>query len=289
MRKRLIFIGLILVLSVSAFAQTKKRTSSKTKKPVVAKPVAPVNETVDNTPVVVPPKKNERPEAESSNKETEPKKKNQGGRTPANAKPEKIIYPYVYDFSQPNFVISHIVIEHDATGKGTITFEKSASSGDPIVDPIQLSESALERINKLFGTLNFLSSTEDYQSPTRDYGHLGNHTVTLRKDNLERTTKYNWSENKDARALADEYRKIGEQYIWYFDMNIARENLPLDAPNTIDRLDSLLRRDEISDPSQMLPYLKVLSNDERVPLLGRNHVLRIIKEIEKNLAKNKDK
>ena len=31
----------------------------------------------------------------------------------------------------------------------------------------------------------------------------------------------------------------------------------------------------------MLPYLKDLSNDERIPLIARNHVTRIIKDIEK--------
>ncbi len=118
---------------------------------------------------------------------------------------------------------------------------------------------------------------------------MGNHTVTLRKDNSERTAKYNWSENKDAKALADEYRKIGEQYIWYFDMNISRENQPLESASIVERLDSLIRRNEISDPPQMLPYLTVLSNDERIPLLARNHVLRIIKQIEKDAAKKNGK
>ena len=289
MKKNLIFIGLILILSVSAVAQTKKKSASKTKKTTIVKPVATKTETAEITPSPTPPKKNERPEGEQNSQQTEPKKKNQGERNANNSKVEKIKYPYVYEFSQPNFTVSHIIIEHDQVGKGTITFEKSASSADPIVDPIQLSASTLERINNLFEKLNFLNSTEDYQSPTRDYGHLGNHTVTLRKDNLERTAKYNWSENKDAKALADEYRKIGEQYIWYFDMNIARQNQPLEAPITVDRLDSLLKRNEVSDPVQMLPYLKVLSNDERIPLLARNHVLRLIKDIEKNAEKQNGK
>jgi uncharacterized protein (UPF0147 family) len=53
----------------------------------------------------------------------------------------------------------------------------------------------------------------------------------------------------------------------------------------MDRLDSLLKRDEISDPSQMLPLLKELSNDERIPLIARNKAARIIKEIEKKAEK----
>jgi hypothetical protein len=52
----------------------------------------------------------------------------------------------------------------------------------------------------------------------------------------------------------------------------------------MDELDSLLRRNEISDPPQMLPMLKELSNDERIPLIARNHAKRLVEKIEK--AKN---
>jgi hypothetical protein len=31
---------------------------------------------------------------------------------------------YSYEFSQPKFYVKHIVIEHDASGRGTITFER---------------------------------------------------------------------------------------------------------------------------------------------------------------------
>ena len=31
---------------------------------------------------------------------------------------------YTYEFSQPKFYVKHIVIEHDANGRGTLTFER---------------------------------------------------------------------------------------------------------------------------------------------------------------------
>jgi uncharacterized protein (UPF0147 family) len=49
----------------------------------------------------------------------------------------------------------------------------------------------------------------------------------------------------------------------------------------MDALDSLIKRNEISDASQMLPFLKELSSDERLPLIARNHAARIIKTMEK--------
>ena len=31
---------------------------------------------------------------------------------------------YTYEFSQPKFVVKHIVLEHDANGRGKVTFER---------------------------------------------------------------------------------------------------------------------------------------------------------------------
>ena len=31
---------------------------------------------------------------------------------------------YTYEFSQPKFFVKHIVLEHDANGRGTVTFER---------------------------------------------------------------------------------------------------------------------------------------------------------------------
>ena len=66
-----------------------------------------------------------------------------------------------------------------------------------------------------------------------------------------------------------------------FDITLARENQPLEAPKLLDSLDSLIKRNEISDAEQMIPFLKELSNDERIPLIARNHAMRLVKKIGK--------
>ncbi|HYJ92753.1 MAG TPA: hypothetical protein VEV84_15690, partial [Pyrinomonadaceae bacterium] len=60
------------------------------------------------------------------------------------------------------------------------------------------------------------------------------------------------------------------------------ENQPLNAPSLMDELDSYLRRNEISDPKQLLPLLKELSNDERIPLIARNHASKLAEKIDKD-------
>lgn len=187
---------------------------------------------------------------------------------------------YRYEFSQPAFIIDRIIIEHDETGRGTITFHRQDYE-EPITDPMAFSQVTLERLNAAFEALDFLNSSEDYQYE-KDYSHMGNVSITLDRGGRERTAKFNWTENRQAKLIFDEYRKLSNQYIWVFDINVARTNQPLEAPKVIGRLDSFLRRNEISDPPQMVPFLEALSNDERIPLIGRNHALRLIQRIEKS-------
>ncbi|MCY7374882.1 MAG: hypothetical protein LH472_02780, partial [Pyrinomonadaceae bacterium] len=143
-----------------------------------------------------------------------------------------------------------------------------------------LSAAALERVKAAWQTLNFLDSTENYQHE-KDYSHLGKMTFSMKKDGKQREAKFNWTDNKDAKNLADEYRKIGQQFVWIFDINVARENQPLESPRLMDALDSMIRRSEVSDAEQMIPFLNELNNDERIPLIARNHAAKLVKQIEK--------
>ena len=190
---------------------------------------------------------------------------------------------YFYEFSQPEFDIKKIVIEHDVGGRGTITFTKRMF-GDTVTDPIAVSPAALERINSAYSALDFIDSRESYQYE-KDYSHLGIMTFKLKKGGQERTAVFNFTVNKEAKVLADEYRKLANQFIWMFDISVARENQPLESPRLLDSLDGLLRRNEISDPSQMISLLKGMKDDERIPLIARNHATKLVERIEKGRSK----
>ncbi|HEY2865695.1 MAG TPA: hypothetical protein VGJ02_01270 [Pyrinomonadaceae bacterium] len=258
-----------LVIFVSAFAlslavsgQSARRVTTSKPKPIPT-PVQPVVPEPTPTPIA---KRNERPADPNVNISTTSQHQN--------FKPT-----YVYEFARPGFVVSNISIEHDESGRGKITFRKEGLD-DPESEPIELSAVTMERLKNAFAALKFLDSTEVYQTP-RDYSTLGNITITYRKDGRERTVKYNWTENKDAKALLDEYRRISNQCVWQFDISVSRENQPLNAPSLLDELDSYFRRNEISDPKQMVPLLQELSNDERIPLIARNHAAKLIERIQK--------
>ena len=186
---------------------------------------------------------------------------------------------FSYEFTKAEFLINHVVIEHDALGRGKITFEHRGED-TPIVEPIELSISALGRVLGLWTGLRFLDSNENYQSP-KSFAHLGTYKLFMDDGRRRRTAEFNWSNNKQAWSLANEYRRAADQAILIFNIKLAREMQPLNAPQLLDEMEMRLNGAGLSDPYQLVPLLTELKTDERIPLIARNHAGRILKKIEK--------
>ena len=186
---------------------------------------------------------------------------------------------YAYEFSQPDFFVYFVHIEHDDRGRGTIRFERRSDT-EQLTDPLEISPAALARIRAHYAALRFLDSEENYQGQ-RTYPSQGKTKLTLRQGGRERTAEFNYSQNADAQALAEEYRRVSEQALFVFDINVALESQPLETPKLINRLDSLIGSNFLSDAQQLVPLLRQLTEDERVPLVGRNQAARILKKLEK--------
>lgn len=186
---------------------------------------------------------------------------------------------YTYEFSQPKFYIKHIVLEHDQSGRGTITFER-LNEDVAVVEPLSLSAAALSKIIGLWSALQFLDSDTNYQS-SQQFPHLGTMKIGMQQGTRKRVAEFNWTHNENASALINEYRKASDQAILVFDLSVARENQPLNTPKLMEAFESMLNRSMLSDPVQLLPLLREISTDEHVPLIARNHALRLIKKIQK--------
>ncbi|HVF30420.1 MAG TPA: hypothetical protein VNA22_05590 [Pyrinomonadaceae bacterium] len=274
MRKKIaIGFAAVAMLAIGALfsveGQTKRRKPPVKKAAVVTPDATPGPAATEPMVAKPEPKKNERPASSAQEKPATSQTTN--GTT------------YYYEFKQSEFEISKIVIQHDETGRGTITFTKRMF-GDSVTDPLQVSAASLERINAAYATLNFIDSNESYQYE-KDYSHLGTMTFGLKKADKHRTAAFNYTTHKDAKLLADEYRRLGNQFIWVFEITVARENQPLESPKLLDSLDELVRRNEISDPNQMVPLLNELTNDERIPLIARNHARKLAEKIGKEKKK----
>ncbi|HEV2799561.1 MAG TPA: hypothetical protein VGW12_03640 [Pyrinomonadaceae bacterium] len=186
---------------------------------------------------------------------------------------------YAYEFNQPNFVVRRVLIEHDATGRGQISFARKDSE-ELFTDPLQISPVALTRILSAWEALRFLDSDASYQDE-KQFPHLGTMTLSMKQGTRERKAEFNWTHDANALALVKEYRGIGEQQIFIFDVTLARQYQPSEAVKLFKRLESLLQRDELSDTAPLVPLLRDLITDERIPLMARNHAARLLKKIEK--------
>ena len=197
----------------------------------------------------------------------------------ANGESKTEAVKYSYEFSQPKFYVKHIRIEHDANGRGTVTFQRLNEDAS-ITEPLELSPEALARINAAWQGLRFLESETNYQSD-KQFPHLGTMKIGMQRGDRQRVAEFNWTNNSEAETLVNEYRKAADQAILIFDISVARENQPLNAPKLLEGMESLMRRNALSDPRQLVKLLQDLSTDEHIPLIARNHALRLIKKIEK--------
>lgn len=290
MKKTVFLLFALALIPAATAAQSKRKPHGKAATKIAAKKTndasapAVVETAPAAAPTETPQKKNERAAAPAENAQvnqdqSQPQKKNQS-RDASKANQQTTALPFVYEFAQPKFLVTRVLIEHDANGKGKITFEKQ-DLGEPLTDPLQISEKSLEKIKGLWNELNFLDSTENYQTPDKDFSHLGTMKLRLSQNEKTREAEFNWTANQAAKSLTDEYKKLTEQFVWIFEMNLARENFPLNSPKLVDNLESLMRRNLISDERQMLSYLREVADDERLPLIARNHTKKIVERIEK--------
>jgi hypothetical protein len=88
-------------------------------------------------------------------------------------------------------------------------------------------------------------------------------------------------DDPNAMALMQEYRRLTEQAVFVFEIKLAVEMQPLEAPKLMGKLETLLRLNQISDAKQLAPLIRRLSTDERLPLIARNHAVRLLKKLEK--------
>ena len=186
---------------------------------------------------------------------------------------------YGYEFKQPGSYLFRVQIEHDAAGRGRVTFERQVDTG-PITEEFKFSPAALARVAKLWESLGALEPEGGYQSE-KQFPHMGTTRLQLTRAGRTRSAEFNWTEHPEAEALAKEYRNAAEQAILAFELAVALENQPLETPKLLTRFERLVEVKGLSDARQMAPLLRQLREDERVPLVARNHAARLLKKLEK--------
>lgn len=186
---------------------------------------------------------------------------------------------FSYKFENRRFYIPLIQVDLDAGGNGHLHFMRGES--DDVIDrKFKILPSTMKRIARLLGVTGFLDSKEEYQAK-KDFSHLGWMTITVRQGERERTVRFNYTTNQDIAGLAEVFQGIATQEIDLFDLELAVQHQPLDVPRRLDALETDLRLDRVTEPEQLVVRLRELAGDDTMPLIGRNHANRIIKDIEK--------
>jgi len=229
------------------------------------------------SPTPAPKKTSARPGEAGQSTQAPPPTLKAGGQPKAKEDPNAT--HFVYEFEQPDFFVYFMHVEHDERGRGHIRFERRTDT-EQLTEPFELSPAALERVKAHWANLRFLDSTAEYQGE-RHYPSQGKTRLTMRQGGRARTAEFNYSQDSDAQGLANEYRRAADQALFVFDLQVALESQPLDTPKLINRLATLIERNMLSDAKQLAPLVKQLSEDERVPLVGRNEAARILKKLEK--------
>ncbi|HEY9403840.1 MAG TPA: hypothetical protein VIQ24_14335 [Pyrinomonadaceae bacterium] len=258
-------------IGATAAAQSKKNR----KRAAAAEVKSSPERTPEASPTPAPGKANNREAAPAPS----PVKTNAPDRKTETKADAPAALSYSYEFNQPNFNIRRIVIRHDASGVGEVSFARKDSE-ELFTDPLQISPAALARILAAWEALKFLDSDTNYQDE-KQFPHLGTMTLAMKHGTRERKAEFNWTHDEGINALVKEYRGIGEQQLFIFDVTLARQYQPTDTVKIFKRLESLLSRNELSDTAPLIPVLRDLSTDERIPLMARNHATRLLKKIEK--------
>ncbi|HEY0099996.1 MAG TPA: hypothetical protein VGB76_13690, partial [Pyrinomonadaceae bacterium] len=260
--------------TAAAATQSKKATRRKASRTTGSK-TAPEETTPDPSAARAPDAKTNNREATPETQSTPAKKATAAVAVPGAAASNALRYSY--EFKQPEFNVSRILIEHDGEGRGQVSFARKESA-EIFTDPLEISPAALARIKTAWEALNFLDSTASYQAD-KQFPHLGTMTLRMKQGTRERAAEFNWTHDEGVTTLVKEYRAIGEQQLFIFDVTLARQYQPSDTIKIFQRLESLIKRNELSDTAQLVPLLRDLTTDERIPLMARNHVTRLLKKI----------
>lgn len=183
----------------------------------------------------------------------------------------------VYRFRNDRFVVSSIDLEYDERGHGKLVFERKGL-GKPVERDIVVSEAVVRDVDAVLGRLNFLTSTETYQTQA-DHSNLGQVTIEVTRGAARRETEFNYTTNRDMASVQEILRGLANREMYAFDIETAIKFQPLDTPKLLDTLRGEVERGAVTDPAALLPLLRSVAEDVSLPLIARNRAGALVETI----------
>lgn len=184
----------------------------------------------------------------------------------------------VYHFENSRFLVSRIDLTLDADGTGRLVFVRQGIS-KPVEREFDVTAPVLSQLEVLLGRLDFLNSTEVYQTK-EDHSNLGTVTIAVDRAGHAREVTFNYTLNRDMAETAALLRGLANREIYVADLETAVRFQPLDTPKLIDALRKEIELGNITEPESLTPLLRSISDDVSLPLIARNRAGELIDKIE---------
>lgn len=186
---------------------------------------------------------------------------------------------YSYRFENPRFEVSLVEITIAHSGQASFHYKKR-DSGEEDTLQLQVLPKTIETLQSLYTEIRFLDSTDSYQT-NNNFQNLGTTTIGLKMGKRERQASFNYTSNRGVMRLTDLFRAFQNQQLNVIDIRLARQFTPLDLPKQLKLLEENVKKERIAEPSQLLPLLGEIAQDDGVPLIARNAATRLIMQIKK--------
>lgn len=181
---------------------------------------------------------------------------------------------YRYEFEQPNFLVTRIVIVLDAEGRGTLEYvEKDIPA--PTRAPVTLRPESLARLRRLAEQVAALPSAP----PSEKHSNLGLSKLSLVVNGQPVTVAFTYTPHPALLELGQFFRGIVTQHQRVSQIEVARRYQPLDMPKLLRDLEADLNARRIAEPAALADLLASLANDLRLSLIARNHARRLYDRI----------
>ncbi|QUW03366.1 hypothetical protein J8C06_02690 [Chloracidobacterium validum] len=177
---------------------------------------------------------------------------------------------YRYEFEQPNFLITRILITLDATGRGRLEYvEKDVP--DLTHAPVALRPESLLRLQQLATKAAELSP----MPPSEKHANLGLNKLTLLVNGRSISLAFTYTPNPVLLDLGKFFRGLVTQHQRVSQIETARRYQPLDMPKLLRDVEADLNGQRIAEPAALAELFSSLANDLRLSLIARNHAKRL--------------
>lgn len=173
-----------------------------------------------------------------------------------------------YRFHNASFDISLIELSVDGTGRGKLLWSRR-DVAKPMSRDIAVSEKGVGEIRGLLRMLNFVHSSEVYQTK-EDHSNLGETRIAVRQAGAQREVVFNFTRNREADALGRLLRGIANREVYVAELEVAMIHQPLETPAVLTTIARELKLGRIADAVALVPLLRKVADDAALPLIARN-------------------